>query len=504
MLKRLVVLGGMLAMFLAATVPADPAVAQTAEPDARIKGVIQAVRSVQEGPSYYIVEEGTGDEYDIASDAQGVDLSQYTGREVIVNGIFQTQGGDISDFPDPTQVPIYVTSVELPDDSTFGQEVAATGVLEPRGLAADRADITHYVTDEASGKLWGLISDNPQGVLDPYNGQRVTVTGTDATRLTPGGVEIPAIAVNSIEPADGHPGGTTPGEGRPFPLTPEDCNALVAEYGLPPEDPTLSFQGGSTLAGQVAFCQSMGLLAAQDETSMPAAFAKYSDTDGDGVISRAEFDAYFDLVQDDPATVYVPDLVSFKGYADDVGVAGLRVDSGTSGEPCVDGASYQVAFEDTKFYAREGEDLVPISIQDIGYGDFVEVEYDQVRDELQEQCPTPVTAQAVTVLQSNTPNAPKSPAPEEATLKAPAPGAAENGQYTDQQRVTQVSEGTSKSTTGDGASSGPDGGSGKENPSPGIAVLPDTGGTVWILGAGALLVAAGFLALKVILKAGRA
>ena len=400
MLKRLMVLGVMLAVFLAATVPADPAVAQTAEPDARVKGVIQAVGSVQGGPSYYIVEEGTGDEYGIASDAQEVDLSRYTGRKVIVNGIFQTQGGDISDFPDPTQVPIYVTSVELPDDSTFGQGVVATGVLEPRGLAADRADITHYVTDEASGKLWALISDDPQGVLDPYNGQRVTITGTDATRLTPGGVETPAIAVSGIEPSSGHPGGTTPGEGRPFLLTPEDCNLLVAEYGLPDADPVISFQGGSALAGQVAFCQSMGLLAAQDETSMPAAFAKYSD--GDGVISRAEFDAYFGLVQDDPDTVHVPDLVSFKGYADDVGSAGLRVDSGTSGEPCADGASYQVAFDDTKFYARRGGDLVPISIQDIGYGDFVEVEYDQVRDELQEQCPTPVTAQAVTVLQSNT------------------------------------------------------------------------------------------------------
>lgn len=390
-----------------------------------------------------------------------------------------------------------------PDGSTYGEEVAATGVLEPRGLAANRSDITHYITDEASGKLWGLISENPEGVLDPYNGQRVTVSGTDATVVSPGGYEQFAIAVGGVEPAGGDPG--DPGKGLPFPITAEECNALIAEYGLPESDPAISFQGGSALAQQVAFCQSMGLLAAQDETSIPAAFAKYADTSGDGVISRAEFDAYFDLVQDYPDEIDITLPVLFKGYADDVGVAGLRVDSGRSGEPCVDGASYQVAFdEETEFYARQSGDLVPITINDLGYGDFVEIEYFQVSDELQQQCPTPVTAQAVIVLHSNTPDAPKHPAPEHPAPEHPAPGDTTPDDPAPESTTPVATDGGGSGQQSHPATdnaSKPGGDSGASSPASAFAalgdaanVLPDTGGASILVGlAGAALASGGGL-----------
>ncbi|MGB3681506.1 MAG: hypothetical protein WA990_03365 [Rubrobacteraceae bacterium] len=78
-----------------------------------ITGALEAVAApAAEGPTHTITEASTGDVYGLFSDAQGVDLSQYEGQSVAIYGVFQTAGAPISDFEDPTDVLIYVTSIE--------------------------------------------------------------------------------------------------------------------------------------------------------------------------------------------------------------------------------------------------------------------------------------------------------------------------------------------------------------------------------------------------------
>lgn len=78
-----------------------------------ITGALEAVAQPSvEGPTHTIAEASTGDVYGLFSDAQGVDLSQYEGQSVAIYGVFQTQGAPISDFEDPTDVLIYVSSIE--------------------------------------------------------------------------------------------------------------------------------------------------------------------------------------------------------------------------------------------------------------------------------------------------------------------------------------------------------------------------------------------------------
>jgi hypothetical protein len=65
-----------------------------------------------------------------------VDLSQYVGQRVTITGYFQTQGGSISDFEDPTDVLVYVVSVEVLDaaPATDDQYEGAT-VNSPSGTS---------------------------------------------------------------------------------------------------------------------------------------------------------------------------------------------------------------------------------------------------------------------------------------------------------------------------------------------------------------------------------
>lgn len=78
-----------------------------------ITGALEPVAELApEGPTHTITEYSTGDVYGLFSDAQGVDLSQYEGQSVAIYGIFQTQGNPMSNFADPTDVLIYVTSME--------------------------------------------------------------------------------------------------------------------------------------------------------------------------------------------------------------------------------------------------------------------------------------------------------------------------------------------------------------------------------------------------------
>jgi hypothetical protein len=75
MLKRLMSLGGMLAMLL---IVATPAIAQTETEEAVVTSVISpnpdALIPGGEPTSHLITEDGTGDVYMISSYAQGVDL----------------------------------------------------------------------------------------------------------------------------------------------------------------------------------------------------------------------------------------------------------------------------------------------------------------------------------------------------------------------------------------------------------------------------------------------
>ena len=51
--------------------------------------------------------------------------------------------------------------------------------------------------------------------------------------------------------------GVVPAKSQGSPVTVDTCRALIDQYGVPEQDPTLMFQGGSQQAAQVAFCQSL-------------------------------------------------------------------------------------------------------------------------------------------------------------------------------------------------------------------------------------------------------
>lgn len=114
-------------------------------PLAAITGEIQALpEPIPEGGTHTVTEASTGDVYMLwgggDSQTEGIDLSQYEGQDVTVYGVFQTMGAPISNFEDPTDVLIAVTSVEpleaqpveppadeLPD--TGGFPMAAIGLV---------------------------------------------------------------------------------------------------------------------------------------------------------------------------------------------------------------------------------------------------------------------------------------------------------------------------------------------------------------------------------------
>lgn len=107
-------------------------------PLAVITGVLETLAEPEpEGATHVITEHSTGDVYGLFSDDQGVDLSQYDGQSVTVYGVFQTQGAPISDFEDPTDVLIYVTSVEslepLPVEPPVGEPEEDVDVLPDTG-----------------------------------------------------------------------------------------------------------------------------------------------------------------------------------------------------------------------------------------------------------------------------------------------------------------------------------------------------------------------------------
>ncbi|CAN5590871.1 hypothetical protein BH24ACT22_BH24ACT22_01760 [soil metagenome] len=178
-----------------------------------------------------------------------------------------------------------------------------------------------------------------------------------------------------------------------------------------------------------------------------------------------------------------PTTETFRGYADDVGLAGMRVDSDQSGEPCAGGPSWQVSFgeAETEFFVRRDGTDYPITIQDIGYGDFVEVSYTLEPNEVvPDICPAPISADSVTVLEA---------APTEEPAEDPKEDPKEDptDEPTDNPVEEPAGEPVEDST-----------GNPKEGSS--VSVLPDTGGMSLALVGGALLSATGALLVRRIFR----
>ncbi|CAN5905488.1 hypothetical protein BH23ACT11_BH23ACT11_16850 [soil metagenome] len=156
--------------------------------DAKVTGVIsanpQALIPGGEPTSHLITEDSTGDVYMIFGD---MDLTQYEGQRAIIYGIFQTYGGTITDFDDPTEVAIYVTSLEVVGDAApyYAPDAIITGVIQPTANPEQEGS-THTITEDATGDVYGLFSNlQDDGVdLSQYIGQRVTITGYFQTQGT--------------------------------------------------------------------------------------------------------------------------------------------------------------------------------------------------------------------------------------------------------------------------------------------------------------------------------
>jgi hypothetical protein len=68
---------------------------------------------------------------------------------------------------------------------------------------------------------------------------------------------------------------------------------LVDQYGVPEQDPVLTFQGGSQQAAQVAFCQSLALAASRAGIDIEELFTTWADINEDSKVDDAELAAYF-------------------------------------------------------------------------------------------------------------------------------------------------------------------------------------------------------------------
>ncbi len=87
--------------------------------------------------------------------------------------------------------------------------------------------------------------------------------------------------------------GVVPAKSQGSPVTVDTCRALIDQYGVPEQDPVLTFQGGSQQAAQVAFCQSLALAAGRAGIDIEELFTTWADTNQDGTVDDAELAAYF-------------------------------------------------------------------------------------------------------------------------------------------------------------------------------------------------------------------
>ena len=173
--------------------------------DARMVGVIQPISQPSpQGPTHIITDEAMGDDYGLFSDAQGVDLSQYEGQRVAIQGIYQNM---LTPQPESTNdILVYVTSAEvLKQDPVPIENAEVTGVISPNpdALVPGGEPTSHLITEYGTGDVY-MISSYGQGPdLASYEGQHVTIYGIFQTLGNPISgfddlTEVP-IAVTSLE-----------------------------------------------------------------------------------------------------------------------------------------------------------------------------------------------------------------------------------------------------------------------------------------------------------------
>ncbi|MGB3632810.1 MAG: hypothetical protein WA982_02090, partial [Rubrobacteraceae bacterium] len=197
-MRKLAIVAAVLAIM---AIAAAPTLAQSASEEAEITGMIEAVANpTVEGPTHIITEDATGDQYGLFSDDQGVDLSQYEGLFVTISGIFQTLGNPLSSFEDPTDVPIYVTSVEVigdpnsppgtttPDTGpvTFSFELAVEGTPPANasffGVFGYEAGMVQLNDPDGDGLYTGSVET--RGSLEPQPVRIIQGTGTQRSAVT--------------------------------------------------------------------------------------------------------------------------------------------------------------------------------------------------------------------------------------------------------------------------------------------------------------------------------
>ena len=164
-------------------------------PLAVITGELQTLAEpIPEGGTHTVTEHSTGDVYMLWSDQ--VDLSQYDGQSVAVYGIFQTQGAPISDFEDPTDVLIAVTSVE-------SLESLPVGPPTKDQYEADTPAEDQYETDAPAGDQYegdavedGAVEDG--AVEDSSSGDGESSGGILSVLPDTGGYSLAALGLISL------------------------------------------------------------------------------------------------------------------------------------------------------------------------------------------------------------------------------------------------------------------------------------------------------------------
>ena len=211
MLKKLMVLGGMLAMML---VVAAPAMSQTDEYRHSGTGVLGPSYTVGEEPEpfYSLTDETTGVAYELYSGF--VELGGYVDQRVYFEGQ-QSQGIP----PGPNEpIPVNVTYIEPVGTEGVETNAEVTGVISPNPDAniPGGEPTSHLIEEDGTGDIY-MISSYGQGPdLASYEGQRVTIQGIFQTLGNPLSnfddlTEVP-IAVTSVEVLDDEPG-EKPGNG---------------------------------------------------------------------------------------------------------------------------------------------------------------------------------------------------------------------------------------------------------------------------------------------------
>lgn len=210
MLKKLMVLGGMLAMML---VVAAPAMSQADEYRHSGTGILGPPYTVGEEPEpfYSLTDESTGIAYELYSGF--VELGDFVDQRVYFEGQ-QAQG--LAPGPnDP--VPVNVTYIEPAEGPDVEPNAEVTGVISPNpdALVPGVAPPSHLIEEDNTGDIY-MISSYGQGPdLASYEGQRVTIYGIFQTLGNPLSnfddlTEVP-IAVTSLEVLEEEPGGSTEG-----------------------------------------------------------------------------------------------------------------------------------------------------------------------------------------------------------------------------------------------------------------------------------------------------